>query len=172
MANAADPYGVIEAQRRFRAWMPTLDTHGQREVYGAVLGYFSIDGTATPTAEQLATLCSMHVQSVRRILRQLIEFGALVEVGRRPVLNREGIARGGSVAIWTIPPAPSGVQVGVSEMDSHPRPVAIPPAPKSRPTRAPEGAPLKVEKLKAANCSHSAMDEDGYCTACGSDVRP
>jgi hypothetical protein len=53
---AEETYGVIEAQRRFRKWMPYLRTLGQRAVYGALLSFFSMDGAATPTAPQIVEL--------------------------------------------------------------------------------------------------------------------
>jgi hypothetical protein len=63
-----------------------------------------------------------------------------MRVGERPVLSSEGIARGGRIVVWSIP------------------------------KRASEGAPLKVEKLKASECLHLPVDDDGYCTACGTEL--
>ena len=160
----SDTYGVVEAQIRFRQWMPQLKTTGQRAVYGAMLGYFGIDGRATPTARQLAALTRFTSRSVRRIIVQLEEIGALMRVGERPVVSSDGVARGGRVVIWSIPIGPLEDLVGEEPQEDR-EPVPI--GPRSTPNRTPEGPPLKVEKLKAADCLHRPIDTEGYCTACG-----
>lgn len=170
---AGETYGVIEAQRRFRAWMPQLTTHGQSSVYGAMLGFFSIDGTATPTVPQLAALVRMHPESVRKILRQLETIGALMRVGDRPVQSADGVARGGRVPVWSIP---NQASEGLPGMESQPSREPIPTKPRKHPNQASEGLPLNVERLKEAEsldpktCPHVPVDSDGYCTACKTEV--
>lgn len=154
----SDTYGVIEAQRRFRDWAPELKTLGQRAVYGALLGFFSVDGTASPTYGQLAQLVGMHPSSVRKIIGQIEEIGAVMRVGDRPILSASGLAHGGRVVIWSFPKRASEGATG----ESHVRREPVPSAPRDRPKRASEGAPLNVEMLKALR----AIEE---CARCGED---
>ena len=124
--------------------------------------FCNLDGTFTPTYGQVAELVDMNPNSVRRITRRLWELGALIRVADRPVIN-EGIARGGRIPVWSIPLAPSEARLE----DPHSRPKAVPSAPKRAPTRASKGAPLRVEKLNPAGCSHpNPEDPDGYCYDC------
>ena len=175
---ADELYGVLEAQRRCREWMPHLKTNGQTAVYGALLTFFSMDGTATPSYPQIAELVRMHPSSVRKILGQLEELGALMRVGERPRLDSRGIAHGARLVIWSIPTRASE---GAGGVDSQARPNAIPSAPKRGSKRALRGAPLKVEKLRGSkepktdpspernnpkDCSHQATDDEGYCAGC------
>ncbi|MEX1037866.1 MAG: hypothetical protein WDZ96_03305 [Acidimicrobiia bacterium] len=113
----SDSYGIVEAQRRCRDWMPLLKTTGQRAVYGAMLAFFSIDGTSTPTNTQLAEVVGMHPSSVRKILGQLETIGALMRVGDRPVMSSAGVARGGRIVIWSIPKRAAGAD-GASDRGS------------------------------------------------------
>ena len=178
----ADTYGIVEIVIRARGWHPEMRTLGQLAVFGVMLTFCDQKtGTFTPTNPQVAEATGLHPSSVRRIVKELETVGALTRVGQRSVRTAEGIARGGNIPIWSVPPAPSDAHSG----NPHPRPNNTPPAPKQGSTRAPEGAPLKVEKLKEEKesktdpspkkldpqtCRHRAKDEDGYCTACGSQV--
>jgi hypothetical protein len=172
-------YGVVEAQRRAREWFPLLRTPGQRIVFGVLLAFFSLDGTATPTATAVAGLAGMHPQSVRKSLKQLEEIGAIARVGDRANLNADGIARGSRIAIWTIPNCADRLAWESAQL----RPEPIPPAPKRVSRRASGGSPLKVEKLNddwttggtaepysPDRCPHHPVDADGYCTGCHSQV--
>ena len=158
-------YGVIEAQRRYRGWMPFLRTLGQRAVFGCLLGFMSLDGNCTPTAPQIASECELHVQAVRKILRQLEEeVGCVMRMGSRANLSSDGVARGSRIPIRTFPPAPTD-SGGDSQLSREP----IPPAPKAAPTRASGNSPLKVEELKGiegcAKCDSNGfverLDEEG-----------
>lgn len=164
---ARETYGIIEAQRRFREWMPHLSNEGERTVYGALLSYFGMDGKATPTAAQLASLTDYQSRSVRRILQRLEKAGALMRVGSRPVADSHGLARGGSIPIWTIPSRTLEGPGGDSQQDPNP----IPAGPKRTSSRTELGHPLIVEKLKPSDCRHLPIDEEGYCTACGTWTR-
>ena len=162
-------YGIVEANRRARGWFPELMTIGQRAVYGILLSFCGLDGQITPTYQQLAQLADMHQSSARRIVKQLETLEAIVRIGDRPVLTSGGIAKGGRIIIWSIPPAPSEAHLANSQARSR----AIPSAPKTTSKRALRGAPLKVEvekKLQTDECPHIPIDEDGYCTACSTQV--
>ncbi len=163
---AEETYGVVEAQRRFREWMPYLKTLGQRAVYGALLSFFSIDGTATPTASQLAKLVRMHPASVRKIMRQLEEIGAVVRVGERPNLTAAGVARGGRIPVFSIPKRASEGASG----DSQARSEAIPSAPKRVPKRASKGAQLNVEKLNVECQGEEEEKETGPVRETGESI--
>ncbi len=175
----AETYGIVEIVIRARGWHPEMRTLGQLAVFGVMLTFCDQKiGIFTPTYPQIAQLTGLHPSSVRRIVKELETVGALTRVGRRSVLTAEGIARGGNIPIWSVPPAPLDAHPG----DSHARPNHTPPAPKQGSTRASEGAPLKREKLKESktdpspkkldhrSCPHRAMDTEGWCTACGTQV--
>jgi len=159
--------------------MVQLRNSGQRSVFGALVMFCSQKtGVFTPTYGQVAHLTGFHESSVRRIVKELEEIGAVVRVDERSVLTAEGIARGGKVPIRTIPPAPQAARVG----DYESRNTDTPPAPSSTATRSSDGAPLKNEKLTEAvfnsdskipfdECDHRPMDDEGYCTKCETFLR-
>lgn len=170
-------YGVVEGQRRAREWLPHLRTPGQRVVLGVMLAFCGLDGLIQPTYGQIAELAGYHPSSARKIVGQLERMGALMRAGERPVLDAEGVARGGRVIVWSIPTRASE---GAHGNTSQPRRAAIPSAPFNGSKRASRGAPLKVGKLKSlehttggvaerfepSQCPHNAKDDEGYCTAC------
>ncbi len=172
----AETYGLLEILRRARGWMPKLRTSGQRCVFGALIMFSDHrNGIFTPTYGQIADLTGYHESSVRRITKQIEAIGAIVRVGDRPVATAEGIARGGKVPLRSVPPAPPNARVDQTQR----RNFDTPPAPRMSSTRSFGGTPLKVEelsesifssnsKLDPAECDHRPVDEDGYCTKCGS----
>lgn len=177
-------YGIVEAARRARSWCPLLETEGQRLVLLTLVAFMRSDSVADPTSGQLRDVCGYHPSSIRRILGQLEELGAISPTGHRPVYDRDGVGRGGKVTLWMIPPAPSGATVAPAPLaatvvNSHPRPGARPPAPSSTPTRASEGAPLRTEKLREEESTSSIEECDhdfgsglpGFCSKCGASKR-
>jgi ferredoxin len=162
---ADDLYGVLECLRRARTWMPLLSV-GQQRVYTAMLLFCSLDGVMSPTAPQLAELTGLKDTTIRTRLYELRQKGALVQVGRRPRVDDAGIAHGASIPKYSIPLSPLEVKVD----ESHYHPEGVPPSPQKRPTLTSGSDTLKVEKLKPSDCRHLAMDEDGYCTACKTQV--
>ena len=174
----ADTYGIIEALRRTRQWTPLLKTEGQRLVLLALASFCGTDGQIQPTSRQVADVTGYRSRSVRRIIPQLEDRGAIARIGERPVIDSDGIARGGRIIIWTIPIGPSEDLVGDSQEDSNRIPIGAEP----NPNRTLRGTTLKVEKLKEhktnpspekndpQTCGHRVVDDDGYCTACASQV--
>ena len=118
MSDGRRTFGVVEAQRRFRYWSPTLATTGQRAVYGAMLAFAGMDSVITPTYDQLAGTVGMHPSSVRRIVGELEQRGALMRVGDRPVTTGAGVAKGGRIPKWAIPPAPLKAHLESPDSDS------------------------------------------------------
>lgn len=149
---------------------------------GVMMSFCGLDERIQPTYKQVADLAGMHPSSARRIAGQLEDIGALVRIGERPVLSAEGVARGGRVVIWSIPKRASqgaGRDIGQASTPS------IPGASHIESRRAAEGATLKVERLKPQRehttggvaatypketCPHLPIDEDGWCTACLSQI--
>lgn len=126
-------WGIVEGAQRARSSMPSLGTEGQRLILACLVLFMGADSTSGPTSGQLAEVSGFHASSVRRILGQLKESGAIVAVGTRPVADSNGSGRGGKVTRWSIPPAPLEATVppapeGEAE-GSHSRPGALPPAP-------------------------------------------
>ena len=174
---ASDLYGAFETMRRARGWMPHLETPGQRAVYGAMLMFCSLDGRMSPSGPQIAHLTGLKETTVRNKLMELRNLGALVPVGHRPVLDADGIAKGGRIVRYSIPLSPDG-DTGEFPLSLDP----VPLSPKRGPTVTPESDTLNNELLKRSKehqtdpspdrlnpdkCPHIAITDEGDCAACG-----
>lgn len=123
MTDRDETFGIVLAAQRARWWLPRLANDGERAVLMAMVLFVGMDGTASPTAEQLAELVDRSVNGVRRILRGLSgRSGPLVRVGQRPVfLEEEGRQKGGKVHIYSIAPTDRlGDQLGMFFPGDHP----------------------------------------------------
>lgn len=164
-------WGIVEGAQRARSWMPSLGTEGQRLILACVVLFMGADSTSGPTIGQLVAVSGFHRRSVRRLLNQLEELGALSLVGTRPVYDSKGVGRGGKVNLWTVPVAPDEAHMG----DSQWRPGARPGAPGSAASGAQLGAPLIVDLVDKENlsCAHEFEDSGPkgkfrVCRLCGS----
>ena len=100
-------WGIVEGAQRARDWMPLLGTEGQRLLLACVVLFMGADSTSGPTIDQLAAMSGFHRRSVRGLLKQLEELGALSLVGTRPVYDSKGVGRGGKVNLWSVSVAPN-----------------------------------------------------------------
>lgn len=109
MTDRDQPYGIILAAQRARWWLPRLGGKNgkvDRAVVSALVLFVEVDGTASPTAPQLAEATHLHVQTVRVALRRLSEKGGpLAKIGERPVYSDDGDRyKGGRVGVYAIAP--------------------------------------------------------------------
>lgn len=144
-----ESFGIVLAAQRARWWAPRLKDH-ERNIVNAMVLYTNPNGTASPTAEQLAESAGRSIQRTRILLRELsAEGGPLVKVGDRPVYVDHGDYvgyKGGSVGVYAIAPTDRlGDQLGLDFIDESPPDRLgehlgnFPPARRDGPTRAPDG---------------------------------
>ena len=100
---ARETYGLLEAARRARDWMPHLKHDGQAIVLAAIVFYTDAAGVSDPSGWQ-AGMGRRSDISARRIFGELEELGVIQEVGTRPTFNESGRPKGGKVKMWSICP--------------------------------------------------------------------
>ena len=173
-------WGIVEGAQRARDWMPLLGTEGQRLILACVVLFMNADSTSDPTIDQLVAVSRFHRRSVRRLLKQLEELGALSLAGTRPVHDSKGVGRGGKVNLWSVPPAPNEAHLALAPNtaqvgNSQVRPGEFPSAPGSAANGAQLGALLSTELTEQENlsCAHEFEDSGPngkfrVCRLCGS----
>ena len=143
---ARETYGLLEAARRARGWMPRLKHDGQAIVLAAIVFYTDKAGVSDPSGWQ-AGMGRRSEISARRIFGELEDLGVIQQMGTRPTFNKSGRPKGGRVRMWSVCPTDHlDDQVGVV---SQPITDNVPTDHETAPNRSPGRSPLNTESLNS-----------------------